>query len=459
LERKHLIINPFIVMGVSTIFIIGCIVFSIPLYVGFLLGIIFTMIILLKSSFDMKEIIDIIISAILEVKYLCLIILLIGATTSIWLSSGVVPTIMYYGFTYMEGINFLLAAFIIMVIVSVFMGTAVGTISTVGIALNGIGLGLGIPIEIMVGVLVSGAFIADKISPLSGLVNLIMATVNRNFKEIVKGLLVTLVPLLIITAIIYYIIGLQYTSGDYSQLLFYKNAISEGFNTSLILLSLPIAVIVLSMLGINSISTIGMGLLIGTILSMTFQHMTLYSVIQGILFGYHGNTSSQQLNDMLVSGGMFSMIEVILVVIGGVVLVKLFEKGGVLLPLMEKLMTGVKSKISLILRTGFISCLMTIITCDQTVGIILPGRILQDKYKEFNLDNTVLARTISDTGTIIAPLMAWNVNSFIIKSIVGISANQYAPYAVLCYICPLITIAVTYILYRKDNKFTIKKHS
>lgn len=451
MDKKDLIINPFIIMGICIVFILGSIILSIPLYIGFILGIVFTMIVLVKSGYRIRELLNINISSIVEVKNLCLVILLIGATTSIWLSSGVVPTIMYYGFTSMEGINFLMAAFIIMVIVSLFMGTAVGTMSTVGIALNGIGLGLGIPAELMVGVLVSGAFIADKVSPLSGLVNLIMATVHKSYKEIIKGLLVTLIPLLIITAVIYYIIGLQYSNGDYSQLLFYKSAIFEGFNTSLILLSLPVAVIVLSIIGVNLIKTISIGLLIGTMLSILFQHMTLFEVMEGILFGYHGNTSSPQLNDMLVSGGMFSMIEVILVVIGGVVLVKLFEKCGILLPLMEKLMAGVKSKTSLIIRTGLISSFMTAITCDQTVGIILPGRILQDKYKELNLDNTVLARTISDTGTIIAPLMAWNVNSFIIKSTMGISANQYAQYAVLCYICPIITIVAAFILYRKDK--------
>lgn len=451
MDKKDLIINPFIIIVISIVFIIGSIILSIPLYVGFVLGIVFTMIVLAKSGYSIIELMTINISSIIEVKNLCLVILLIGATTCIWLSSGVVPTIMYYGFTYMEGINFLMAAFIIMVVVSLFMGTAVGTISTVGIALNGIGLGLGIPAEIMVGVLVSGAFIADKVSPLSGLINLIMATVNKSYKEIIKGLLVTLIPLLIITTFIYYIMGLQYSSGDYSQLIFYKNAISEGFNTSLILLSLPIAVIVLSIIGINLIKTISIGLIIGTILSVVLQHMTLQKVIEGILFGYHGNTSSQQLNDMLVSGGMFSMIEVILVVIGGVVLVRLFEKCGILLPFMEKLMAGVKSKTSLIVRTGFISSFMTAITCDQTVGIILPGRILQDKYKELNLDNTVLARTISDTGIIIAPLMAWNVNSFIIKSTMGVSANQYAIYAVLCYICPIVTISVAFILYGRNK--------
>lgn len=452
MDKRELVLNPFIIMGVSTAFIIGCIVFSIPLYAGFLLGILFTAAVLAKSGYKLKELAGIAWSAVFEIKHLCAIILLIGATTSIWLASGVVPTIMYYGFTYIEGINFLLAAFIIMAIVSVFMGTAVGTISTVGISLLGIGLGLGIPVEVMVGVLISGAFIADKISPLSGLVNLTMTTVGKSYKETIRGMLITLVPTLIITGAIYYIIGNKYTSGNYEKLLYYKNIIFESFNTSAILLSLPVIVLTLSVLGVNSILTVSTGLVIGMALSMVFQHMTFAHVVKAIMLGYKGVTSSAELNRMLASGGMVSMIEVIFVVAGGVVLVKLFDKSGVLLPIMDKLVAGAKSRISLIFRTGFISSLMTVVTCDQTVGIILPGRMLQDKYKEFNLDNTVLSRTISDTGTIIAPLMAWNVNSFIIKPIVGISANQYAVYAVLCYICPLVTMAVAAALYGKNNK-------
>lgn len=452
MNKKELKINPFIIMGISTIFIVSCIILSIPLYVGFLLGILFTSAILYKSGYSVGLLWKTICKAAFEVRHLCLVILLIGATTSIWLSSGVVPTIMYYGFSYMEGINFLVAAFLIMVIVSLFMGTAVGSISTVGISLNGIGIGLGIPVEIMVGVIVSGAFIADKISPLSGLVNLIMTTLNKSYKELVNGLLITLIPTIIITAIVYYFIGLNYTSGDYSQLNLYKNAISEGYNMNLLLLILPLIVLALSILGVNSIVTIGTGVVIGIVLSIIFQGTSFLSIIKAILFGYQGNTSSVELNSMLVSGGMISMIEVILVVIGGVSLVKLFEVGNILMPLMNKLMKGVKTKVSLILRTGFISSLMTTITCDQTVGIILPAEVLKEKYKEFDLDNIVLARTISDTGVIIAPLMAWNVNSFLLEPIVGVSANQYGPYASLLYICPLMTIIVTYMLYRKKDK-------
>lgn len=457
MSKIKLVINPAIIMAVSLFFIIGSIVFSVPLYYGFIAGIVFTVIVLNKSGYALKELLETIVSAVFEVKNLIIVILFIGATTSIWLASGVVPTIMYYGFTYMEGVNFLMAAFLIMTAVSYFMGTAIGTMSTVGISLSGIGLGLGIPLNLMVGVLVSGAFIADKISPLSGLVNLTMTAINRNYKDILKSTLVTLLPTIAITAAIYYIMGLNYMSGDYSKLILYKNAIADGFNTSKILLLLPVVILVLSVSGLKSIYTLCVGIGVGAVLSIVFQGMTMAEVINSILFGFHGKTPSEELNKLLVSGGMVAMIEAIFIVISAISLVKIFEKGNILMPLMDRLVSGINTKINLVLRTGFISTILTIATCDQTAGIILPARILNDKYKELELDNAVLARTISDTGVIVAPLMPWNINSFLIKPIMGITAAQYAPYAALCYVCPLVSVAAAFLLYRSKNHNDIQK--
>lgn len=448
MDRK-LTLSPIIIMIISLSFIIGSIILSIPLYFGFLIGIIFTFLVLLKSGYTVTELIKAILNSIFEIKNLIIVILFIGATTSIWLSSGVVPTIMYYGFTYMEGVNFLLAAFLIMCVVSLFMGTAIGTMSTVGISLSGIGMGLGIPQSLMVGILVSGAFIADKISPLSGLVNLLMTTTNKNYKEIFKSMIITLIPTIIITAIIYYIIGMRYTLGDYSNLLLYKDAISSGFNTTPIILILPVIILGLSIAGLNSIVTFSIGIVVGSILSIVFQGETISRIVNALLYGYHGNTPSTELNNLLVSGGMVSMIEAIFIVISAYALIQLFEKGNILMPVIEKLVKGINSKISLITRTSIMSVLLTIATCDQTAGIILPGKVLQEKYKELEVDMSILARTISDTGIIVAPLMPWNINSFLIKPIMGISAAQYAPYAVLCYVCPLVSIALSYLAYNK----------
>jgi len=438
-------------MAISLGFIIGSIVLSIPLYIGFLAGIVLTMVVLLKSGYEFHDLLKTIVHSVLEIKNLIIVILFIGATTSIWLSSGVVPSIMYYGFTYIEGVNFLFAAFLIISAVSLFMGTAVGTMSTVGISLSGIGMGLGIPQNLIVGMLVSGAFVADKISPLSGLINLLMTTTEKSYKEIFRSMIVTLIPTIIITAAIYYVIGMKYTSGDYGNLLLYREAISSGFNTSPFLLVLPVIVLGLSIAGMNSIITFSIGIAVGSVLSIVFQGATIGTILKSILFGYHGNTPSEELNRLLVSGGMISMVEAIFIVVTAIVLVQLFEKGNILMPLMERLIGGINTKMSLIARTGIVSTLLTVATCDQTAGIILPIKVLKNKYKEMELDLSVLTRTISDTGIIVAPLMPWNINSFLIKPIMGISAAQYAPYAVLCYVCPFVSMFITYMLLKRKS--------
>ncbi len=451
METKKLAFNNIALMSICLIFIIGSIIMSIPLYYSFLAGILLTVTVLIKSGYKLKDLVRTIFTTIYEVKNLIIVILFIGATTSIWMASGVVPAIMYYGFSYMEGVNFLFAAFLIMAVVSLFMGTAIGTMSTVGISLSGIGMGLGIPQNLVVGMLVSGAFIADKISPLSGLINLLMTTTGKSYKDLFKDMVVTLMPTVLITALIYYIIGLNYTTGDYSKLILYREAISQGFNTSPFLLILPVIVLGLSIAGLNAIITFSIGIAIGSVLSVFFQGSNIKAIITAILFGYKGNTPSVELNKLLVSGGMVSMLEAILMVIGAIVLVQLFEKGNILLPIMERLVNGINTKVTLVRKTGLLSTLLTVATCDQTAGIILPIKILRKKYEELNLDLAVLTRTISDTGIILAPLMPWNINSFLIKPIMGITAAQYAPFAVLCFICPIVSMTVSYALYKRKD--------
>jgi NhaC family Na+:H+ antiporter len=370
------VLKPIALMSICLIFVVGLIVLSVPLYFGFLAGIVFTSIVLYKSGYPVKELLEISISALKDVKRLLIIILFIGATTSIWILLGVVPIIMYYGFTYMQGLNFILSAFLIMCVVSYFMGTAVGTLSTVGISLSGIGLSIGIPHNLMVGVLVSGAFIADKTSPLSGLVNLAMTSVNRNYKEVFKSMIITLIPTIIVTSIIYLFVGSNYTAQT-ENLEMYRQAIYEGFNTSPVLLILPTIVLVLSISGFDSLKTFSIGIIAGVVLSIIYQQESLSSIIKALLFGYCGNTTSEELNRIFVSGGMISMIEAIFTVAGTFLLIKLFEKGNVLVPLIDKLIYGINNRISLIRITGLISILMTVTTCNKAPGIILPGTILQ----------------------------------------------------------------------------------
>ena len=421
--------------------IIICVVMDISLVYAFLLSNTFSCLMCIKNGISFKDIKSMVFGGINECKSLYNVILLIGATVSVWLSSGVVPTMIYYGLEYMKGMNFLFASFIMISISSIFMGTAVGTISTIGVAIIGIGKGFGIPTHVLVGVIVSGAFLADKISPISGLLNLTLTTTEITYKEAIKSAIYTIVPTMIICAIIYYFIGTKYQEIESaSASIELTKAMSNEFFMSPYLLLLPILIIVLSVVGLKSIYCMCSGVIGGGIVSIIYQKIGILKLLNYIFFGFNLNTNSKALNETLVSGGVISMVSVVLIVIGAIALSSILQGSGIINYLTKEMIDKIGNRKELILKTGIISSALTFITCDQTIGIVIPSRLLKSKYKEMGVNNNILARTISDTGTIIAPLMPWNINALIITLVTGISCVEYAPFAILCFIAPMITI-------------------
>lgn len=93
------------------------------------------------------------------------ILITVGMIVGIWIASGTVPTLIYYGLKILSPELFLAAGMVLCSIVSVSLGTSWGTVGTVGLALMGIGAGFGIPMYWTAGAVVSGAFFGDKSRP------------------------------------------------------------------------------------------------------------------------------------------------------------------------------------------------------------------------------------------------------------------------------------------------------
>ncbi|WP_159429605.1 Na+/H+ antiporter NhaC family protein [Anaerobranca californiensis] len=376
-----------------------------------------------------------------------MLIILIGANISLWMASGIVPGIMYFGFNYLNEKNFILTAFLFTSFMAVFTGTAVGTISTLGIALLGIGRGYGINEGMLLGVLVSGAFIGDKISPLSGLLNLTLKTTETNYRQVIKSMLQTFIPVFILTSLVYWIIGINNRQVvDIKLIEEFQYVINLSFSISPFILLFPVLIVFLPLLGLKIIPTIFIGLLGGIIISILIQGHSLPSILMYIFFGYKGETPSAILNSILISSGIKGMVEVVFIVAAIIALSSLLERNGIL-NLIDDFLVNVKRRGDLIFRTGILASLLTVVTCDQTAGIVLPGRLFKGKYDQLGVKREDLARTISDTGTIIAPIIPWNINAIIISLITGISPLRYWGYAVLCYLFPLTAIVI-YLLER-----------
>ncbi|MEG2012435.1 MAG: Na+/H+ antiporter NhaC family protein, partial [Anaerovoracaceae bacterium] len=101
-----------------------------------------------------------------------LILMTVGLLIGAWIAAGVVPAMIYYGLMILKPSIFLFASCILCGIVSLATGSSWTTAGTIGIALIGVGTGLGISPAMTAGAIVSGAYFGDKMSPLSDTTNL-----------------------------------------------------------------------------------------------------------------------------------------------------------------------------------------------------------------------------------------------------------------------------------------------
>lgn len=410
------------------------------LLTAFIIANIITFLILIKAGHNPKKLLSLMLDGVLECKSIFIIILLMGATIAVWLSSGIVPGIIYYGFDYLRNVNLLLAAFLGTFLISFVMGTACGTLSTVGIAILGIGAGLKIPAPMLLGAIVSGSFISDKIAPVSSLTNLTIQVTGVKFTDYLKTSLVTLIPTVLLSGVVYGVLGARYAGNiDAEVISVYRESITQGFIITPYFLLFPLLVIVLAFAGLNTVYNMSIGVAAASFLTVIVQKSSVLQVIKTILWGYTSQTGMDSLDSLISGGGALPMAEVVFIVMGSVTLSALFEGTDLLRPLSETIYKDNDGKFKLIAKTGLLSILFMAVTCDQTVGILVPARFAKDRFEKIGLKRTVLARTISDTGTIFAPLLPWNVNALIIYGITGISALSYGPHALLCFINPIIT--------------------
>ena len=372
------------------------------------------------------------------------VVLLIGLNVAMWMSSGLLATIIYYGLNILEPKIFLVTVFIFTGLIAFIMGTGLGTFSTIGMVFIGLSKPLNIPIEMVVGAIVSGAFIADKLSPFSALTQLTLKVSQVSYKDFLNKALKTFLPVVILSIIFYHFILPNTLNEGTLDFLSDQRLLKESFSIMPILLVVPVVLIIFSVLGLDLKINMSIIILLLSLTTLFFQDSSLKEVFSYWIYGYdHPSLSTIQ------GGGIISMIEVIIIVMAAVGISGMVSAEGLLRPLVDKTLKNVHSPIKLIFRTSLLSMFLTSISCDQTIGIVIPGQNLQGAYKKLKVPNAILARTISDSGTIIAPLEFWNVNALIIFSLTQVSALEYGPFAILCYLMPLMTYFISYSTYKK----------
>ncbi|MDE7056605.1 MAG: Na+/H+ antiporter NhaC, partial [Lactobacillus sp.] len=135
------------------------------------------------------------------------IFILIGALIGLWIQAGIIPSIMVLGFKLINGSFFIPSVFVVCSIVGIAIGSGFTTISTVGIALFGIGASMNANPALVAGAIISGAVFGDKMSPLSDSTNLSSAVAESELFAHIKNMMWSTIPAFFVSLILFWILG------------------------------------------------------------------------------------------------------------------------------------------------------------------------------------------------------------------------------------------------------------
>lgn len=378
------------------------------------------------------------------------VLVIVGMIIGVWISSGTVPTLIYYGLTVLNPSIFLAAAMILCAVVSLSLGTSWGTVGTVGLALMGIGAGFGIPAYWTAGAVVSGSFFGDKISPLSDTTNLAPAVTGTNVFDHIRNMLPTTVAAMLIALGIYIVAGFVFITPaetSFEAITAITGNLQDQFSLGIIPLLPAVVVIVLALMKKPPLPSLLAGVLAGGVVAFFLQGESLHDLFTYAQSGYSIETGIPDLDSLLNRGGIQSMMWTISLMLIALGFGGALERTGCLESVINAIVSRVRSFAGVQTAAIGTSFATNMVAGDPYISIALPGRMYAPLYRGMGYSTLNLSRAVEEGGTLMSPLIPWNAGgAFVISALgLGIAGGDltnllYIPLAFACWLSPLIGI-------------------
>lgn len=371
------------------------------------------------------------------------IIMIIGIIIGSWIQGGVIPSLIYYSLKIVSPKIFVPAAALVTAIIATATGTSFTSIATVGLALMATGLGMGFPAPLLAGAIISGAYFGDSLSPLSDTTNLSSAMSNCSLFELVGHLAKSGIPALVLSLAVYFVLGLKHatTASINSRTI---AEIIDGLNGNFVispwLLLIPVITIIFSIKKFPSIPSLILVALIGGLAAIFIQGADIGSVVRTMTNGFTSNTGVKMVDSLLTRGGINSMGSTVILLTLAVALGGILEEIGSLELILEIIMKKVTSAGQLVGVTIISSLVVAFSTGAQLLAIMIPARMFQKAYKDFNLHPKNLGRVAQSIGCICINLVPWSVPALFAQSILGVQALEFIPYIFFAYFTIIINV-------------------
>lgn len=401
-----------------------------------------------------------------DVTTAIVILFLIGAISGTWTMSGIVPTFIYYGVKIISPKVFLLTACIICALVSVTIGSSWTTIATIGVALLGIGKALGFSDGMIAGAIISGAYFGDKISPLSDTTVLASSMSKVPMFDHIRYLMYTTVPSIVITLVIFTILGFSHSGSDSSLINEYTSVLDSKFNITPWLLIVPALTAVMIARRMPALIVLALSTATAAIAAIIFQPDIIREIgasiagdgsnakilftgtIESIYNSVSIETGNPEVNQLVASKGMLGMLNTVYLIICAMCFGAALKASGMLRHLASMILPLTKRRTSLVTSTVVTGTALNGIVSDQYLAIILTSSLFKDVYEKEGYENRLLSRSVEDSATVTSPLYPWSSCGMTQATILSVPTLAYLPYCFFNLISPLMSITVAAIVYK-----------
>ena len=360
------------------------------------------------------------------------ILLLIGAVVAGWLISGTVPALVYYGLTLIHPHWFLASAFVLTGVISVLLGTSLGSVGTIGLALMIMARGADVNEQWAAGAIIAGAYVGDRCSPMSSSAHLVATVTGTGIYHNLRNMMMTGWGAFGLSVIIYGVVSLHH------PLSIADNSLLENISNTFVLHPVTLVpaglLIVLTLCQWPVRRTLWVSLGSAIALALTLQSQALPTVLRTLVFGLQ-LPSSNSLSEIFQGGGLWAMAKVCGVVLVSTALAGLLSGMGTF-DHVSRWLGGWSSQRGMFGGTILASTMTSAFGCTQTMAILLTQQIVQPRYASAQLSQEQLAVDIENSAVVIAPLIPWNIAGLVPATVI-LADPSFVPCAVYLYLLPL----------------------
>jgi NhaC family Na+:H+ antiporter len=434
-----------------------------PLQIALMTSAVFAGLVALKNGHSVAAVRDAAIGGVTSALGAVYILLAVGALIGAWNLSGTIPTVVYYGLQLLNPTIFYVAVALICAVVGAVTGSSWTTAGTLGVAFVGIAGVMHLPVAVAAGAVISGAYLGDKMSPLSETTILVPSIVGGvTVQEHIRGMVRTVVPAFIIALAIFLVMGLTGSAGSTTEAVAKAQAeLNAVFHISAWSLLPLLLLLVLSILRVPPfIAIFGTALFSCALAPFTQpqivehfvgkpeQNVVLNAIeasYRALGEGFTLKVANENINALFSGGGMVSMLTTVWLIFGALSFAAIMEAAGFLDRLITPLVERAKTS-GWLIATVIGTCVgLNIVAGDQYVADVLPSRAYRAAFARNGLAPRQLSRTVEDSGTVTSPLVPWNSCGAYMTGVLGVPTIEYLPYCFFNIANPLLALLFGFI--------------